>query len=291
MSAAELQTPLEELQRENEVTQKLLERLLEDASLLRANKDILPGEIAEELCLLEQYEAAHFRRFDEDLQPEARTVAMTECFAHLDKMTRDHSEAMHRNVQAREALRAYEANDDGARIRLADALESLAGKDYEGINFEGDYPLSCLLTVLPDDASQRVSAKFSATHLQLEDLDRHIEHLLESPPGEMGQPVRVHCSHPGCTATSEARAVPRHGGQLGIVAPKGGWTSVPKDPEFKSEGTVHLEIGFRCPAHVKASPGEDLSALALARWADEGGCMLPSPIGVVPAIRPKPRVP
>src|SRR5487761_103142 len=120
MSAMEVQDPLEELQRENEVAENLLLRILEEAEFLKSGTDVPPGRIAEELRLLDQYLAVHMQRLDQILQPEARVVAMPGCFPHLDKILQDREEVKGRAREAREALETYEQGSEEARARLAE---------------------------------------------------------------------------------------------------------------------------------------------------------------------------
>ncbi len=250
MSATEVQDPLEELQRENETAENLLLRILEEAEYLKAGTDVPPGRVAEELRLLDQYLEVHRQRLDQILQPEARVVAMPGCFPHLDKILQDHEEVKGRMRDAREALEAFEQGSEGARARLAEVLELLATKDHEVAVYEGDYPLSCLMAALPEEAARRVAEKFGTSQPNLADLDEHIRRVLAAPSGDSGSPLRVHCAQEGCSAMADARVVPARGGRLGLMAPEGGWGLIAQKAELKATGATRIRVDFRCPSHA-----------------------------------------
>ncbi|MGH9920703.1 MAG: hypothetical protein ACRD6W_17765, partial [Nitrososphaerales archaeon] len=270
MCAAVEPDPLAELQRENEVIERLLARLEEIALILKDGKDVAPGEVSEGLHLLDQYLGIHARRIDEDLQPEARLVAMSTCFVHLDRIVRDHTEATRRTAEALRALTEYENPTLESRGRLADSLEQLASQDHDAVVYEGDFPLSCLLSALPDDAAGRVSEKFAATDPDMKDAQGHIERLLASPPGEAGSSLKVHCSHADCHASTEGRVIPGRQGKLGLLAPPGGWIASPQQPRMNHDGAIRVRIDFYCPEHDGPSVSEE-SSRARATWEDEGG--------------------
>ncbi|MGI0054945.1 MAG: hypothetical protein ACREBZ_04415 [Thermoplasmata archaeon] len=288
MCAAVEPDPLAELQRENEVIERLLERLEEIALILKDGKDVAPGEVSEGLRLLDQYLGIHARRLDADLQPEARLVAMSTCFEHLNRIVRDHTEATRRTAEAFRALTEYEKPTPESRGRLADSLEQLASQDHDAVVYEGDFPLSCLLSTLPDDAAGRVAEKFAATDPDIKDTEGHIERLLGSPPGEAGSSLKVHCSHAGCHAAAEGRVFPGHQGKLGLLAPPGGWTASPQQPRMNHDGVMRVRVDFYCPEHDSPSVSEE-SSRALATWEDEGGTPGPptsTPTAEIAADRP-----
>ncbi|MHB1866210.1 MAG: hemerythrin domain-containing protein [Thermoplasmata archaeon] len=276
MTAREVQDPLDELQRENDVLVSLLTRVLESAEILTSGKDVPPGEIAEELRLLDQYLGVHMLRLDQDLMPYARGVAMPVCFPHLDKILQDHEEVKERTRGVRPLLESYEQGSEGARARLALALEVLATKDHEGTVYEGDYPLSCLVTALPDDTAQRVAERFAGTQSEVADLDAHAERLLSSPPGDRGSDLWVRCAQEGCSATGTARIVPGHEGRLGLRVPSGGWTVVSGPTQPGGIGRARLRVDFFCASH--ASPPHNVRSEASRREGriDEGGREAPS---------------
>ncbi|MGI0054548.1 MAG: hemerythrin domain-containing protein [Thermoplasmata archaeon] len=184
MSAPEIPTPLEELQRENELIERLLERIEEIALLLQNGKNVALEEIAESLRLLDRYLGLHTQRMDHDLQPEARRVAMPSCVPHLDRVIHDHGNA---SVRARDALRAlasYEDSSEASRRTFADMIEELASRAHDTVVFEGDYPLSCLASALPDDAAARVYEQFVTSERELKDTEIGIERLLARPLSE-----------------------------------------------------------------------------------------------------------
>ncbi len=257
MSANDVPDPLEELQRENDVIKGITERILEVALLLKDGKDVPVGEVAEELRLFEQYLTLHIQRMDRELQPEARPVAMTTCYEHLDRLVRDHEAESQRIREARAALEEYGTGVPHARARLGELLEKLANQGYEVSVYEGDYPLSCLISTLPEDAAQRVGAKFSATQGEVADLDQHVQKLLKSPAGHEDQKVAVRCAQDGCTRSDEAQVVPGPQGQLGLIPPVGGWEISSQKVEVRGDDTVRVHLTFRCPDHLV--PAEESS--------------------------------
>ncbi len=295
MIAIEASDPVEELQRENEVTERLLERLLEEAQLLRGDKPVPPGEISAGLRLLEQYLRVHVARLDRGLLPEAREVAMQTCFAHLDKMDEYHVEEGRLLTEAKAVLLDYEKGRAESSSRLAEVLERLTQRDHEVGTYEGDYPLSCLVTALPEDASQRVAEQFAPTRRELSDLDAHVQRHLASAAGKGGSRLAVHCAHEGCEARDGAHVVPGPGGRLELVAPEGGWRVSSQQVTPYGTGTVRIRVDFQCPRHASAAPEADLVATSMAVWADDGGPVGPSSIergrGLSTRLRPPAPVP
>ncbi|MDE1822568.1 MAG: hypothetical protein KGI98_17160 [Euryarchaeota archaeon] len=272
MSDAQVQDPLGELQRENEVTQGLLERILEEAQGLKGGKDVPPGEVSEGLRLFDQYRHLHIGRMDVDLQTEARPVAMSTCFEHLDKMPKDHEEVSRLLEAARGELGRYEARATGARDALARALEALANHTFEVRTHEGDYALSCLVTALPEEASMRLAEKFDRDQSKIADLDAHIQRYLATPVGEAGSTIKVACAHSGCASKSQARVVPATDGRLGLILPAGGWQVASQEEQPRAEGRVHVHLHFHCPEHATVLvSGEQTPSSGLLVWADDGG--------------------
>jgi hypothetical protein len=235
------------LARENEISTKLVERLAEASLFLRSGDPVTPGEISEGLRLLDQYRALHARRFHENLEPEARTVAMPSCFEHLDTIARDGSTLEQRFARALESLDAYTRGETDGRTRLADELDKLTQEEYDRIRYEGDYPLSCLQTTLPDAAASRVRAGFDQTVAEAADLEHHVDRYLAQAPGQGGTKLVIRCQHPGCSAKGQAETYPANGGHLGIQPPAG-WKAVPRPPREK-DGKFVVDIDFRCPEH------------------------------------------
>lgn len=268
MSATEFEDPLEELARETDVTQALVERLAEVALALR-NEDVSPGEIAEGLRLLEQYEALHGRRFGQDLEPEARKVAMPGCFEHLDQIARSLSDRRGWTAEAKAALASFSAGDPEARSRLSSLLEKLSQKEYDDLQFERDYPLSCLRATLPEEAARRVRLRFDVSATEAADLERHLEKYLSRPLGAPGRKISVRCAEPGCSATGEAESYPAENGHLGLRAPSG-WHAVSRGVGQQHGTTVAIGVDFRCPAHLAAaSPTSAPSARKAGSSAEE----------------------
>jgi hypothetical protein len=255
MTKTELDDPLEELARENEVSTKLVERLAEASLTLRSGDPVTPGEISEGLRLLDQYRALHARRFHDNLEPEARTVAMPSCFEHLDTVTRDGSTLEQRFARALESLDAYIQGATDGRTRLADELDKLTQEEYDRIRYEGDYPLSCLQTTLPGDAAGRVRAGFDQTVVEAADLEHHVDRYLAHAPRQGGTKLAIRCQRPGCSAKGQAETYPAVGGHLGIQPPAG-WKAVPRPPREK-DGKFVVDVDFLCPEHSKpGNPSE-----------------------------------
>jgi hypothetical protein len=269
-SEPEERDPLEELARENEMIQKLDDRLGELSIALDGGAVIPPGEIAEGLRLYEQYLGIHARRFDENLQPEARPVAMPTCFDHLDAIHADRAALPERTARARRALEAYSRGEADGRKRLAKELETFAQHEYDEVRYESDYPLSCLRSTLPDDASERVRAGFDRTGAELRDLERHVAGYLRHGPGMGSGRFVVKCREPGCDGKAEAESFPAEGGHLGIRAPDG-WTMVSLPPRAQPRGdqaVVAVDVDFWCPTHAPRGTTSEKGAAEVGPRAD-----------------------
>jgi hypothetical protein len=253
MTQSELNDPLEELARENEVSTKLVERLAEAGLSLRSDRPESPGRISEGLRLLGQYRSLHGRRFRESLEPEARIVAMPGCFEHLDLLDRQTTETDPKWEAVVNALHAYTRGEADARESLARELDTLTQEEYDRIRYEGTYPLSCLVTVFPGEAASRVNAEFDRTRTEAAELDQRIERYLGEKPGAEGTKFAVHCRNLGCTANGEAETFPAENGHLGI-RPPAGWKVVPRTPRAEL-GKVVVDLDFRCPVHPETPGG------------------------------------
>lgn len=280
MTAAETQDPLDTLEHENSVAEKLIQRLAESASELRAGRDPPPGEIAEGLRLLAQYRQVHAERVDSDLKTEAQPVAMSTCFQHLGTIADDHGAEGVRVELAQNALAEYARNPDGSRTRLSNALADLTEKDHQSLVFENDYPLSCLRAALPDDAAARVTAAFRRTDPTIEELEGHIERYLGHANGTSTQALTIRCSHPDCTATVQSHVIPSNEGRFGMEVPPG-WEAISRPPVFGKDGTIRVNVEFCCPTHHETvSKAEERS---IAGWVDDGGSVRPTEIAEEPA--------
>jgi hypothetical protein len=186
MTRSEPNDPLEELSRENEILTKLVERLAEAGLSLRSDRPESPGRISEGLRLLNQYRSLHGRRFRENLEPEARVVAMPGCFEHLDQLDRQLTETDPKWETAVRALDSYTRGEADARERLAKELDTLTQDEYDRIRYEESYPLSCLVSVFPGDAASRVNTEFDRTRAQTADLEQLIERYLGQGPRDDG---------------------------------------------------------------------------------------------------------
>jgi hemerythrin-like domain-containing protein len=269
MMTVETQDPLDELERENDVAEKLIERLAETAIELKEGRNPPPGEIAEGLRLLEQYRKVHAVRIDRDLQPEARAVAMATCFQHLDAITDDHRIERDQIDRVRTALKDFASDPDGSRTRLSQALADLTQKDHESMAYEEDYPLSCLRAALPDEAAARVNTAFHETVSEVADLEGHIEQYLGQAPGTPGHALTVRCNQENCSATAESHVVPSSDGRLGIEVPAG-WQVDSVPPVFGDDGTIRLRADFWCRDHREKSAAKEGVAVVVRR---DGGAV------------------
>jgi hypothetical protein len=272
MMTTETQDPLDELAHENEVAEKLVERLAETAIELKAGQDSRPGDIAEGLRLLEQYRRAHAERVDNDLKTEARPVAMSTCFEHLDTIASEHQGEGDRIERARKALEAYASDREGARARLSEALADLTEKKHQSLAYENDYPLSCLRAALPDEAAARVTTAFRRTDAEVADLEGHIERYLGRAEGTPPQALAVRCSHANCGASARSGVMPSNDGRFGMALPEG-WHAISRPPVFGRDGTVRVNVEFCCPAHREE--GSMAGEKALETWIGEGGSVPP----------------
>jgi len=186
MTQSEPNDPLEELDRENEILTKLVERLAEAGLSLRSDRPETSDRISEGLRLLSQYRSLHGRRFRENLEPEARIVAMPGCFEHLDHLDRQFTEPDPKWETVVSALDSYARGEAGAPERLAKELDTFTQDEYDRIRYEETYPLSCLLSVFPEDAANRVNTEFDRTNAQTAHLEQLIERYLGQSPREDG---------------------------------------------------------------------------------------------------------
>jgi hypothetical protein len=182
MAQSETNGPLEELAREDEILTKLVERLAEAGLSLRSDRPESPDRISKGLRLLNQYRLLHGRRFRENLEPEARIVAMPGCFEHLDRLDRRSTEADRMWETLARALDSYTRGEADAPERLAKELDTFTQDEYDRIRYEETYPLSCLLSVFPEDAASRVNTEFGRTRAQTVDLEQLIERYLGQGP-------------------------------------------------------------------------------------------------------------
>ena len=269
MSEAEIGIPLDELARENEVTKRLVERLAELAAMLKEGGAASRGEVAEGVRLLGQYRRLHAGRLDTDLQPEARKVAMPGCFEHLDRILADHAEEETEVESVLDRLSGPEPMSGEARRAMGEALEAFAQKIYDHVNYESDYPLSCLVATLPEDASDRVEAQFQPTHAPLADLEGHIDRMLARPAGPAGSEMTVRCAHSGCDRAASATIEAASGGSIRLRSPAG-WSVRSGSPTVAGSGRVRTQVDYFCPEHAGAGSADRLGEERDAAWADDG---------------------
>lgn len=245
--------PIEELQREHEVVRPLLERLVEVGERMKSGEDVPAGEIQGGLSLLDEYlHRVHATRIDQDLLPEARPVAMTTCFEHLDRIVHDHAASRERAERLRGLVAAYGKDPSGSRGELAEGLITLASEDHDLMTYEETYPFSCLVSVLPDEAASRVHGAFLKDGSgDLSDLEAHITRYLARPVGAR-ETVSVKCSEPGCSRSGEAVLGATPTGRLALAPPPGGWTAEPAAPKANGPSRIRVDVAMRCPEHGPA---------------------------------------
>jgi hemerythrin-like domain-containing protein len=170
---------LEELHREHEVAERLLERLVEVGERVKEGEQIDPKTLRFGVGLLEAYlHRVHASQMDLELRPEAWKVAMPGCFEHLDRMHANHVEMRRRAKELLDLIRRWDAGDVSSRGTIGDRLIALASLDHDAAAYEETYPLMCLETVLPEDASSRLSSRFADHAGTRTALERNVERFL-----------------------------------------------------------------------------------------------------------------
>ncbi len=153
---------MEELHREHEVAERLLERLVEIGERIRTGERVDPKAVRFGVGLLDAYlHRVHAYQEDRELLPEARQVAMPHCFAYLEGMGPLHEEMRRRARELLEMISRWASGDESSRSAIGDGLVNLASLDHDIAGGEGTHPLLCLEGALPEAASQRLSSRFS----------------------------------------------------------------------------------------------------------------------------------
>lgn len=245
----ELQDPLEELAREDEVAQRLVERLGEYGLNLRSGGDVTPQTISEGVRLLDRYRGLHAVRFGEDLLPEARRVAMPTCFEHLDAIARGEADATVRTARINAAVDAYARGGDGAKDQIAAELDQFTQQEYDRLRYERDYPLSCLMAALPDDAGARICGAFAKTGNELAQLERQIGDYLASRTESGDATDTVRSTQPDSSTTGSVGAQPKEDGG-GVIRLPEGWSNVPHPPSAASGRAELVGSDRRSPPHA-----------------------------------------
>jgi hemerythrin-like domain-containing protein len=177
MSQAE--SALEELHREHEFAERLLERLVEVGERVKSGEQIDPKTLRFGVGLLEAYlHRVHASQMDRELRPEARKVAMPGCFEHLDRMGANHVEMRRRAKELFELIHRWDAGDESPRGAIGDQLIALASLDHDVAAYEETYPLMCLQTVLSEEASNRLSGRFADHAGTRTALEKNVERFL-----------------------------------------------------------------------------------------------------------------
>ena len=153
---------LEELHREHEVAERLLERLVEIGERIESGKQVDPKAVRFGVGLLDAYlHRVHAIQEDRELLPEARSVAMPQCFAYLEGMGPLHEEMRQRARELLDMISQWALGNESSRSAIADGLVDLASLDHDIAGDETTHPLMCLEGALPEAASRRLSSRFS----------------------------------------------------------------------------------------------------------------------------------
>ncbi len=153
---------LEELHREHEIAERLLERLVEVGDRVGHGEPVEPATVRYGVGLLDAYlHRVHAAQLDRELRPEADAVALPACCPHLDRVRLGHEEMRGRAHDAIALIGRWAAGDESCRAAVGAALIELASQDHDAVAYEETYPLSCLDSVLSDEADRRLSGRFS----------------------------------------------------------------------------------------------------------------------------------
>jgi hypothetical protein len=153
---------LEELHREHEVAERLLERLVELGERIKQGDRMEAKTVRFGVGLLEAYlHRVHALQMDRELRPEAQVVAMPGCFEHLDRMGANHNEMRRQAKELLDLIRRWDSGDESCRGAIGDRLIDLASMDHDVASYEETYPLMCLETALPEEAARRLSSRFA----------------------------------------------------------------------------------------------------------------------------------
>ncbi|HZY91985.1 MAG TPA: hypothetical protein VFG07_04320 [Thermoplasmata archaeon] len=238
-----------ELERENEITVRLVEELEEAAFALKAGQLMLPGEVAEGLRLLEQYRRRHSQRIAEDLLlPETGPGATGVCFHELAAIASGAQAEGELVGRARTCLNEFASGSVGARSRLVEALLDLSELERQALNHETDYLLPCLRAEIPGAVVQSGSTGFLHPDTVMEDLEGHIRRYLKPHLGSETRDLAVHCVHPGCLAVAHTRPIPSIDGRFGLEVPRG-WQAISTLTNTRKGGIIPVNVRFTCPEH------------------------------------------
>ena len=170
---------LKELHREHEVAERLLERLAEIGERIKSGERVDPKAVRFGVGLLDAYlHRVHAFQEDRELLPEARYVAMPQCFAYLDGMAPLHEEMRRRARELLDMISRWASGDESSRSAIGDGLVDLASLDHDVAGEEATHPLMCLEGALPEAANQRLSSRFSDHAGTRAALEANIERFL-----------------------------------------------------------------------------------------------------------------
>ncbi len=279
MLATQSKDPLDELLHEEEVLEKLLDRVADLPTETPSGPEGGWEELREGLDLLARYWAIHVQRFDRDFQPRARLAARpvprAGCFEHLDRITLERPD----QEDPLEALlgevgRAGERTPE-MRRKVATDLKDLVDRLREAIRHEVEYPLSCLFTALSEDASVEVMERFASTAADLAEIEERIRDYVDRPPGSLSsKTLHLTCAHPGCPAETDAKVRSLPGRPLSVEPPPG-WQAVSVAERAQREVDNPLRVRGCCPRHASERSRDEFAARAISVWADEGGWAAP----------------
>lgn len=275
---AEPQDPLDELSRENAKAEELLEHLGNLAARLRAGPGVTSSEVAEGLDLLWEYRRLHAQRFDRDFEPEARSEANPKCYEHLDQITLGHGMEDAAIESVRRLAYLAEDHDSAARQELARQIDGLVEADHERILYETEYPLACLMSVVPEETATAIVQRFAETQEELIGIEDRIQgYLARSSSAPSDRHAVLECAHAGCPARADVALVPAPGGTFTLALPEGWRVDPPPGCDAHLEKPASTIRGC-CPTHLAERERLIRASGALRTWADDGGRPAPSSV-------------
>jgi hypothetical protein len=172
---------MEELNREHEFAERLLERLLEVGERIHSGERLDPKAVRFGVGLLDSYlHRVHAFQEDRELLPEARNVAMPCCVSYLDGMVPHHEEMRRQAHELLGLVSQWTRGDETRRTAIGDGLVSLACMDYDVANGEATHPLMCLESSIPEAVNQRLWRRFSDHAGTRAALEANIEKFLSA---------------------------------------------------------------------------------------------------------------
>jgi hemerythrin-like domain-containing protein len=153
---------LEELHREHEVAERLLERLADLGNRINAGERIDAKTVRFGVGLLDAYlHRVHASQEDRELRPEAQRITTSNCFEDVSRMDTNHQEMRRQAQELLALIRRWASGHEICRSAIGDGLIELARKDHEVAAHEERSSLTCLRTTLPEAANDRLSYRFA----------------------------------------------------------------------------------------------------------------------------------